>query len=80
MTETVKLQVTADASKVSPELAKVQKDLGELRAILTRAATVEAERQRARDRRDWPAEAQAERELRQLWRRHSELERCPQCA
>jgi len=30
MTETVKLQVTADASKVSPELAKVQKDLGEL--------------------------------------------------
>ena len=30
MTETVKLQVTADASKVNPELAKVQKDLGDL--------------------------------------------------
>ena len=30
MTETVKLQVTADASQVNPELAKVQRDLGEL--------------------------------------------------
>ena len=47
----------------------------ELRAILTRAATVEAERQRARDRGDSPAEAAAEHELRRLWRRHSELER-----
>ena len=47
----------------------------ELRAVLTRAAAVEAERQRARDRQDWPAEAAAEHELRRLWRRHSELER-----
>jgi hypothetical protein len=46
----------------------------ELRALLTRAAIVEAERQRARDRRDWPAEARAELELRRLWQRHSELE------
>ena len=46
----------------------------ELRAILTRAATVEAERQRARDRQDWPAESAAECELRRLWRRHAELE------
>ena len=30
MTETVKLQVTADASQVNPELAKVQRDLGDL--------------------------------------------------
>lgn len=52
----------------------------ELRAILTRAATVEAERQRARDLGDTPAEALAEMELRRLWRRYSDLERCPQCA
>ena len=52
----------------------------ELRAILTRAATVEAERQRARDRGDSRAEAAAEHELRRLWRRHSDIERCPQCA
>ena len=36
MTETVKLQVTADASKVNPELAKVQKDLGQLAASTKR--------------------------------------------
>lgn len=50
----------------------------ELRALLTRAAIVESERQRARERRDTTAEAAAEGELRDLWRRHSEIER--QCA
>jgi hypothetical protein len=47
----------------------------QLRAILTRAATVEAERQAARERRDWPAVAAAERELAVLWRQHADLER-----
>lgn len=46
----------------------------QLRAVLTRAATVEAERQAARERRDWPAVAAAERELAALWRQHGELE------
>jgi hypothetical protein len=52
----------------------------ELRTILTRAATIEASRQRARERRDWPRVAQLESELRKLWRRHSELEREGQAA
>ena len=46
-----------------------------VRAILTRAATVEAERQRAVQSKDWPAVAAAERELRELWRQHADLER-----
>jgi hypothetical protein len=47
----------------------------ELRAILTHAATVEAQRQAARDHDDAPAMAAAERELAALWRRHADLER-----
>lgn len=47
----------------------------ELRAILTRAATVEAERQAARHRQDWQGMAAAEIELQRLWQRHDELER-----
>lgn len=50
----------------------------ELRAILTRAAAIEAERQAAKERCDTSALAAAEHELRQLWRRHTELER--ECA
>jgi hypothetical protein len=46
----------------------------ELRAILTRAATCEAQRQAAREQRDWPSVAALEDELRRLWRRHAELE------
>jgi len=46
----------------------------EMRAILTRAATVEAERQAAHQAKDWPRIAGLERELAALWRRHSELE------
>ena len=52
----------------------------ELRALLTRAAIVESERQRARERKDAPSEAAAEHELRALWRRHSEIEGRLQCA
>jgi hypothetical protein len=48
--------------------------LAEMRALLTRAAIVESQRQAARDRREWHAETQAERELRELWKRHAELE------
>lgn len=45
----------------------------ERRAILTRAASAEAERQAARERRDWPTMARAELELGRLWRRFGEL-------
>ena len=47
----------------------------EVRALLTRAAVVEAERQAARERGDGAAVTACERELAALWRRHSELER-----
>jgi len=47
----------------------------ELQALLVRAATVEAARQAAHQRGDWPAVAGHERELRELWRAHSDLER-----
>jgi hypothetical protein len=46
----------------------------ELRTLLTRAATLEAERQKAQQSKDWPTVTAAERELAALWRRHSELE------
>jgi hypothetical protein len=46
----------------------------EQRAILTKAATVEAQRQLARQRGDEVAVREYERELRQLWSRHRELE------
>ena len=46
----------------------------ELAALMTRASIAEAQRQRARERGDWHVEAQAERELRALWKRHAELE------
>lgn len=46
----------------------------EVQALLTRAATAEAQRQSARDRRDWPVVAALEGELRRLWARHAELE------
>ena len=52
----------------------------EMRAILTRAATCEAERQAAQERRDSPAELAAERELRDLWKRYGELERAERVA
>ena len=45
----------------------------ELAALATRASIAEAQRQRARERADWHAESAAERELRALWKRHSEL-------
>jgi hypothetical protein len=44
------------------------------RALLTRAAAAEAARQAAREARDWPRVAQAEAELRELWRAYSDLE------
>jgi hypothetical protein len=44
-------------------------------ALLVRAAEQEARRQAAHARRDWPAVASAEAELRALWRQHAELER-----
>jgi len=47
----------------------------ELQALLVRAATVEAARQAAQQRGDWPAVAGHETELRELWRAHSDLER-----
>lgn len=47
----------------------------EKRAVLARAAHVEAERQAAQERRDWPRLAATERELHALWQRHGELER-----
>jgi hypothetical protein len=46
----------------------------EMRAVLTRASDVEARRLAAKDRGDWPAVAQCERELSALWRRHADLE------
>lgn len=46
----------------------------ELRALLTRAAEVEARRQRARDSRDAAATDALEAELRELWRAYVELE------
>lgn len=45
----------------------------ERRAILTRAAVAESERQAAHDRRDWPAVARWEVELRKLWRAFGQL-------
>jgi hypothetical protein len=48
---------------------------GELAAVLTRAATVEAARQAAVQRGDTAARDALERELRELWRQHGELER-----
>lgn len=47
----------------------------EAAAMLTRAATVEAQRQAAQQRRDWQAVAALEHELRQLWIRHEALRR-----
>jgi hypothetical protein len=46
-----------------------------MRALLTRAAMVECERQTARERRDWPKLSQCKSELRRLWARHAALER-----
>jgi len=46
----------------------------EMRALLTRAADLEARRQAAQRRGDEPAERMAEDELRALWRRYTELE------
>lgn len=45
-----------------------------LRALLVRAATAEAARQAAIERRDSSAEIAAEAELRELWRQHADLE------
>ena len=47
----------------------------ELRAILVRAAVVEAARQAAKERGDVPAQYEHERELSRLWQRYGELER-----
>jgi hypothetical protein len=47
----------------------------ELQALLVRAAQAEAARQSAVARGDIPARDACERELRDLWRRHGELER-----
>lgn len=47
----------------------------EMQAILTRAATLEAARQSARDRGDIAARDAAERELAALWRQYMDLER-----
>lgn len=47
----------------------------ELRHLLVRAATLEHQRQAAHQAKDWPKVAGLERELRQLWRRHGDLER-----
>ena len=47
----------------------------ELRALLTRAADVEAKRQAAHLHADWPQVARLENELRRLWSRHDQLER-----
>ncbi len=46
-----------------------------LRTILTRAADAEATRQRAVQDGDQVRVAACERELRELWRQHSDLER-----
>ena len=46
----------------------------ETRALLTRAATLEAARQRAHKAKDWPRVAGIERELACLWRRHADIE------
>jgi hypothetical protein len=46
-----------------------------MQAILTRAATLEAQRQAARDRGDLAARDAAERELAALWRQYMDLER-----
>lgn len=46
-----------------------------LRALLTRAATLEVQRQAAVQRGDTAARDAAERELRELWREHQRLER-----
>jgi hypothetical protein len=46
----------------------------ERRALLTRAASVECQRQAALERRDWPTQAAAERELHRLWRRFAQLD------
>jgi hypothetical protein len=51
----------------------------ELRALLTRAAVLEARRQAALGRGDTCAEQAAERELAEIWRRHSELEGLAAC-
>lgn len=47
----------------------------EQQAILTRAATLEAERQAAHAAKDWPKVAGIEGELRELWRAYADLER-----
>ena len=47
----------------------------ELRALLVRAAEQEARRQAARERGDYPAQYEYERELAKLWRRYGVLER-----
>ena len=46
----------------------------EKQALCTRAAEQEAKRQAALQRGDWFTQHECERELRALWRRHSELE------
>ena len=46
----------------------------ELRALLTRAADLEAQRQAAHQAKDWPKVAGLEIELAKLWRRHADLE------
>ncbi len=45
----------------------------ERRALLTRAAVAESERQAAHERRDWPAVARTQLELRKLWRAFAQL-------
>jgi hypothetical protein len=47
----------------------------EMRAILTRAATVEAQRQAAAQRGEDHAAREYELELSRLWARHADLER-----
>jgi hypothetical protein len=42
-------------------------------ALLVRAAMAESERQAAQGRRDWPAQARCEVELRRLWRAFGQL-------
>ncbi len=47
----------------------------ERQALRTRAATLEAQRQRALQRRDWRTAQQCEADLRRLWARHEALTR-----
>jgi hypothetical protein len=47
----------------------------QLRALLVRAAHIEAQRQAAHQAQDWPKVAGLERELLRLYREHADLER-----